>query len=360
MRAFIGTVPFTIIEAINYVVSNEVQDADLYLVKVFADAEKVGKQIEETGVFQNVYIVEDVLLTYPITVKKCMNVVKNGKNIIRALEKKKYDYCYYNNSGWLINSIFYTGVLKNNPDVKNIFLEHGYISYIRRYDQRPWQVGMLVKMAGLKCMDGTMLDEIHMFEPELNCVEQNGKIIKMKKFDKYNIRLKEALNKSFHYDTENNEYKDKRVIIMEQGPLKVEFDKAAFWNPILEILDLKQVIIKAHPRQKNSDFNGRGIAISRNHTLPWEIETLNHNMNDKVQITIFSGACTSSKMLFGDEPTVIFLYKLLPVDYSFLGTELVQFADKVGELYQDRSKYFIPETLGEFKEYCQKIGIAKE
>ena len=116
---------------------------------------------------------------------------------------------------------------------------------------------------------------------------------------------------------------------MEQGPLKVEFDKAAFWNPILEILDLKQVIIKAHPRQKNSDFNGRGIAISRNHTLPWEIETLNHNMNDKV-------------------------------DYSFLGTELVQFADKVGELYQDRSKYFIPETLGEFKEYCQKIGIAKE
>ena len=128
MRAFIGTVPFTIIEAINYVVSNEVQDADLYLVKVFADAEKVGKQIEETGVFQNVYIVEDVLLTYPITVKKCMNVVKNGKNIIRALEKKKYDYCYYNNSGWLINSIFYTGVLKNNPDVKNIFLEHGYIS----------------------------------------------------------------------------------------------------------------------------------------------------------------------------------------------------------------------------------------
>lgn len=25
------------------------------------------------------------------------------------------------NSGWLINSIFYTGVLKNNPDVKNIF-----------------------------------------------------------------------------------------------------------------------------------------------------------------------------------------------------------------------------------------------
>lgn len=95
------------------------------------------------------------------------------------------------------------------------------------------------------------------------------------------------MNKSFHYDTENNEYKDKRVIIMEQGPLKVEFDKVAFWNPILEILDLEQVIIKAHPRQKNSDFNGRGIAISRNHTLPWEIETLNHNMNDKVQITIF-------------------------------------------------------------------------
>ena len=78
MRAFIGTVPFTIIEAINYVVSNEIQDAVIFEESIY-NLKKVGKQVEETGVFQNVYIVEDVLLTYPITVKKYMNVVKNGK-----------------------------------------------------------------------------------------------------------------------------------------------------------------------------------------------------------------------------------------------------------------------------------------
>ena len=70
MHAFIGTVPFTIIEAINFVIANEIKDADLYVVKVFDGAEKVGERIRGTGVFKNVYILDDVLLTYPITFSK--------------------------------------------------------------------------------------------------------------------------------------------------------------------------------------------------------------------------------------------------------------------------------------------------
>ena len=54
MHAFIGTVPFTIIEAINFVIANEIKDADLYVVKVFDGAEKVGERIRGTGVFKNV------------------------------------------------------------------------------------------------------------------------------------------------------------------------------------------------------------------------------------------------------------------------------------------------------------------
>lgn len=34
MHAFIGTVPFTIFEARSFVITNNIQDADLYVVKV--------------------------------------------------------------------------------------------------------------------------------------------------------------------------------------------------------------------------------------------------------------------------------------------------------------------------------------
>lgn len=361
MHAFIGTVPFTLIEAINYVISYDIKDADLYFVTVFDGAAEIGDRIRKANIFKNVFMVEDVLLTYPITINKCLKVVKNGKKLQKELAGRQYEYIYYNNSGWLINSIFYNGIYKGNSKVKNIFLEHGYSTYIKYYDKKPWYLKLLINLVGLRCMDGTMLDEVYMFEPELNCVKQNGTIKKMKKIDKTNIRLKEAMNSVWDYDLSgDNEYRNKKVIIMEQGPQKVEFDNKSFWKEILSVLDLNQVIVKAHPRQKNSVLSDLGVKISHNHTLPWEIEVLNHDMDSKVLITIFSGACLSSKLLFEEEPTIIFLYKLLPVDYSFLGEELVNFADKVGYLYKNKEKYFIPESIEEFQDYCIKVGIGRK
>ena len=359
MHAFIGTVPFTIIEAINFVIANGIKDADLYVVKVFDGAEKVGERIRGTGVFKNVYILDDVLLTYPITFSKCINVVRNGKKVLNLLKKKKYDFCYYNNSGWLINSIFYTGFIKENPNIKNNFLEPTYCSYVTDYSQKPWYLRWLIKMVGLKCMDGSMLDKLYLFEPDLMCTRYDGKIEKMKKLDKSNPRLVNALNTAFEYNVSENQYAAKEVIIMEQGPMKVEFDKEKFWNNVFECIDLDKTIIKAHPRQKESTLAKCGAAISKNHTLPWELEILNNDISNKVQITIFSGACVSPKLMFDDEPTVIFLYKLLPVDYTFLGKEIMAFADAVGGKYREKDKYFVPETFEELKEYCIKHGIVK-
>lgn len=360
MHAFIGTVPFTLIEAINYVLSNEIEDADLYLVKVFNGAEETGERIRKTGIFKNIYILDDVLLTYPITFAKCINVIKNGRKVVDLLKNKKYDFCYYNNSGWLINSIFYTGFMKRNPEIKNMFIEHGYYSYVTDYADKPWYMKWIIRMVGLKCMDGTMIDTIYMFEPELMCTRYDGKIKKMKKLDKNNSRLVETLNAVFDYNIQNNEYADKKIIIMEQGPMKVEFDKEAFWNKVFECIDLDKTIIKAHPRQKESTLVNSGATISKKHTLPWEIEILNNDIENKVQITIFSGACVSPKLMFDDEPTVIFLYKLLPVDYTFLGKKIMDFADEIGERYINKDKYFVPENFEQLKQYCIKHKIIKD
>lgn len=360
MHAFIGTVPFTLIEAINYVMSNEISDADLYLVKVFQGAEKAAERISRAGIFKNVYVLDDVLLTYPITLKKCVHVINNGKQTIELLSRKSYDFCYYNNSGWLINSIFYTGFLKGNNAVKNIFIEHGYYSYVTDYSEKPWYMRLLIRMIGLKCMDGSMIDSIYMFEPKLMCTPHHGQIKKMKKLDKENPALIAALNQTFQYDPKANEYHEKDIIVMEQGPMKVAFDKDTFWNKVFACIDMDRTIIKAHPRQKESTLSGRGAVISQNHTLPWEMEILNNNINEKVQITIFSGACVSPKLMFDDEPTVIFLYKLLPTDYSFLGKKIMEFADEIGKKYRTPEKYFVPETFEELDEYCIKHGISKK
>ena len=357
MRAFIGTVPFTIIEAVHFVIANNYDDADLYMVKVFDGADDVYKRIKETGVFQNVYLIEDVLLTYPITIKKCINTVKNGRKFLREASNRIYDEVYYNNSGWLINSIFYTAFYKANKNIKNKFLEHGFNSYTTVYSDKPLYLRMLINLVGLKCMDGTMLDEIHMFHPELMHMKHYGKIVKMVPLDRKNQRLVESLNHIFDYHREDDEFVNKSIIIMEQGPQKFTFDKEGFWTRVLKNIDKSKSIIKPHPRQKNSTLGDNGIKISNNHTLPWEIEILNIDIENKTQMTIFSGACVSPKLIFDEEPTVIFLYKILPIEDKVWGESFINFANQLGETYRDKEKFFVPETYEEYEKYCNKHGL---
>ena len=357
MHAFFTTVPFTILEAVSYVIQNDITDADLYLSCVFKDARETGERIRKSGVFKNVFIVEDVLLTYPITVEKCVAVVKNCRKIISDMSSKHYDFAYYNNSGYLVNSIFYTGVYKANKDAKHIFLEHAHYSYLNRYSDKPWYLKPLINLCGLKCLDGSKLDKIYLYEPELSTVKQDAPVERLKKIDAENETLREKLNDIFGYSPQQDEFKNKKIIIMEQGKLKVDFDKEAFWNKVFDCINKDISIIKPHPRQKNSSLGKSGIDVCSNTTLPWEIVCLNNDLSNKVQITIFSQACISPKLIFDQEPTVIFLYKLLPVGYDYLGQGLLEFADSIGNWYRDKNKYFIPETFEELSEYCKKNNI---
>lgn len=364
MRAFIAGVPFTILEAVNFVISNKIEDADLYLVDVFRDSAHVCENIRKTGLFREVYFVDDVLLTDPITIKKCISTVKNAKKFLRTTKGRKYDIVYYNNGGWLINSIFYTAFYRENKKIKSAFLEHGYYFYRSNYStDKPWYLKPLIRLVGLKCMDGTMLDELHVFHPELMMIPYQAKVLKMTPIDKNNPQLKQIINQIFDYHADEDEFLQKDIIILEQGPIMYEFEQEAFWDKIFNKIDKDRAIIKAHPRQKSSALQGKGIDVCRNHTLPWEIEILNLDFSKKYQITDFSTSGVSPKMWFDEEPTVILLYKLLPIDKKAWGAyeeSLIDFMNKLGRTYVDKEKFFVPESFEEFEEYCKNHGIMRK
>ena len=353
-HAFVATVPVTLIEAINFVVSFNIKDADVYITRSFVDSDGVAERLSECKLFKNVYIYDDVLLTYPITARKCCHVVLNGKKIVKDISSRSYDYAYYNNSGWLINSIFYTGFIKGNKKCKHRFIEHGYNTYLNEYGRKPWLLGALIKICGYKCMDGSMLEALYMFNPSLLKVPQNGEIRTMPYMDKNNALFVDILNHTFNFDPNKNEFKNKKLIIMEQGPLKEEFDIEEFWKNILSDVEKETAIIKCHPRQRKSALQNMGIELSNSNTIPWEVIALNTEMEDKVQMTIFSGSCIIPKTCCNIESTVILLYKLLPIDYSFIGEKVVELTNEIGTQYEDEKKFFIPETLEELKNYCKE------
>ena len=285
---------------------------------------------------------------------------KNGWKLVRDLKSRPYDYGYYNNSGWLINSIFYTGFLKANKNCKQRFIEHGYNTLLNPYGNKSMLLRLMINLFGFKCMDGTMLEALYLFEPELLRVEQDGEKRQMPKMDRNNPRFKEAINVTFGFDPNNNEFADKDIIIMEEGPQKVEFDKDEYWGKIIKILDTSQAILKPHPRLKESTLSKYNIAVCKNNSVPWEVIAINTDMENKTQLCMFSGSCLHPKYCLGIESRVIMLYKLLPVDYSFLGKDLLRFSDDIKNMYEDPDKFFVPETVEELFEYLKKYGLANE
>ena len=355
MHAFIVTVPYVLIEVTNFILANEIADADVYITRTFFDAEAVAERLKDTEVFAHVYIMDNVLLTYPITGKKCIEVVKNGKRVVKDLSGRKYDYAYYCNTGWLINSIFYTGFVKGNKYCKHSFLDHGYGTYLTEYSKKPLYLKLFINLMGYKCMDGSMLEALYMFDPDMLKVPHNGELRIMPYIDRNNKKLVNTLNHAFAFDPENNEFNDKDIIILEQGPLKVEFDKESFWTSILNRINHDEAIIKAHPRQNGSTLQQSGISISEMFSIPWEMIALNINIEEKTQMTIFSTSCVMPKINFDLEPTVIMLYKLVPVDYTnFMNKQMDDLLLEIQNKYSDKRKFFIPETIEEFEKYCRE------
>lgn len=352
-HAFVASTPFTLMQAIHFTLINEL-DADVYITKSYSDAENVAERLKKTDVFRNIYVTENVLLEYPITVKQCIKTVINGKKIVKELRNRKYDYGYYNNSGWLINSIFYTGFIKGNKNCKQRFIEHGYNTLLNDYADKSWKLRLMIWLFGFKCMDGSMLEALYVFEPKLLHARHDGELRVMPKMDVTNDKFKNAINIAFKYEPEKNEFISKKIIIMEEGPQKVKFDKDKFWGDILNILNTSEAIIKPHPRLKNSTLKKYNIPICKNNSMPWEVFMMNMNMDNKIQFAMFSGSCIMPKYVFGIDAKVVLLYKLLPVDYRFMGKEILALTNEIRDLYDDPTRFFIPENLDELKHYLSR------
>ncbi len=80
--------------------------------------------------------------------------------------------------------------------------------------------------------------------------------------------------------------------------------------------------------------------------LSWELDVAPYLNSHDILISYFSSACFVPKVLFGREPTLIFLYKLF--DEEFMGADL--FIEKFKTLYTQDNKVIVPESLSELME----------
>lgn len=352
MDAYIAQVPIHLLFALHVLKEDMVKECDLYYIPTSKNAKELVRRTKELGLFKDIYMLPNISIEYPITLKQGVDISLSRFSVKKLLKDKSYDTVYYNSDGWLLNSIIFSS-LKDKRS-RNIFVENGINPYITPYDSKQWYLRAFINFSGMTCMDGRFIDIRYIFEPSLIQVEQRGKITPLRKIDRNDINFRRNINHIFGYNSELDSFSGKDIIIMEQGPRKEPIDMHGLWKRVKNYIPTDRSIIKSHPRQIEGDLKGLGIDIFERYVTPWEVISLNENMSNKTLMCIFSTSCIYPKILYDDEPRVIMLYKLIGIDYSFLGVGMIGFVEGVGKLYRDKEKFFVPETWKEMEEYCRK------
>lgn len=108
----------------------------------------------------------------------------------------------------------------------------------------------------------------------------------------------------------------------------------------------KELLIKKHPRD-NRQYKKK-CAIYQYPAIPFEVLCANSDVGNKVLICSGSSAVLTPKLLFDAEPVVILLHHIVG---SRLGDieKRETLISCTKNLYQDKSKFIVPETIEEFK-----------
>lgn len=351
---FICTTPYQVLTSIA-LVKNHNLSADLYVVNQFDNSKELSSRLAKEKVFENVYYLDEKNILYKIkhSKSKLMNrlnlalAYRKLDNIIEPIIRSHmYDACYISSKAFL-GRLICLYLYKKNDKVKCFYFDDGIGSYcnINLYNVNP-----IDKIARFLFISPKTL-RIH-FDKYLYNVELYNKMIDNNeslhtihplKNDKENRELISRIFSMNDYQTIKEKFlifdslREKELTEKGQAEVKLLFDN------IIKIVGQENVIIKAHPRDKNRD---KDLNYFVEQNIPFESFCFFQNFSDKVFITNMSTAVFTPKLLFDQEPIVIMLFSILEDDL-IIKTKIREIAINFKSIYKKRENVIIPESIDE-------------
>lgn len=79
---------------------------------------------------------------------------------------------------------------------------------------------------------------------------------------------------------------------------------------LAELVGPENVLVKMHPRDGRHVYEEKGIHVSRNSCVPWEVIQLSHDFSDHVILTISSSSAITASAMLGDNVKTFLLYPM--------------------------------------------------
>lgn len=353
---FVCSTPFHIIVA-SAITMSEGLYSDIIVVKNFSGCEIICENLKKTGVFHEISIIDDPFNrdsnTFSDIVKVYISVLCNYLKVESVIGKyfknPVYDSVYVYHREPNIVRMICMFLRKHNLSIKMYYYEDGIGSYYNNVIFNDYRLTQLFEY--VYCGKKISLNDfsIKLFCPELytfgfnndkpiqNC-EPIKKINKIDGFDK-------VLSGIF---SKNDNNKILENIIFLDTVREEEFNEEGkeVFNEISILLSEKyrnNMIIKYHPRDikcssKEKDFSNDGI--------PFEYYCNYNDLNNKLIISSFSTAAFTPKILYGQEPYVVFLFNIIGKG-MIDNTEIDKLYKYLMKIYNNKKKICAPNTIEE-------------
>lgn len=365
MIASVCWTPFQIINAINYKLNYEPnKDMDIYICLKFTGAQEVAECLKKFPYIHNVYVVNNIDYDSCYGLQKKIKIFQDLCFPIQAIENSvtpsiKLDDLNYEiiaSSGFLNFNIYFSTYFQKKG-AKIVFFDDGIESYLEKNSKDNYS--KLYKIcSNLTGNGGTNLKikSLYVYCPDLVSLKNPYcNIYQLPALTKLPDFIKSDFNKMFYYRKWNIDY---HILLFDQlgtGDFQDDNEMRLLQSEILKsvekFISAKNILIKLHPRTSQNPYNDNYQILQT--SIPWEVIMLNEEVENKVLMSLSSTACFTPKLIFDEEPTVIFLYKIfLKKDFKAFDA----FVQKVRKLYRNQERFFIPQSVKELTTILEKIG----
>lgn len=357
MDLIICSTPYQILTAINMKLSGILSDdCDLLVFNYFKDARSIAESIRHVNIFDDVKVSDT-----KIFLDKCLNGRYQRyfwnfyyiSTCRRFTEKygylKEYDRVLYSfiDPSVVIMSKYYS---KRNPNVEYVAFEDGLSDYYNS------QVVMKPRWARIFNISDSVYKRknIYMYSPNL-APSPNGKykILKLPSPSESSELIK-ILNEVFSFPCE--ECITQRVIYFDQLPharVGANDDFNIKVSDILFRICKQDVLVKVHPRRENNIYADKGLLCFPYQSVPFELCCLNMNIEQKIFITNISSACFMPKIIFDEEPTIVFLFDIEHDENK--DTAVKSFLERFKNAYRNKDRLFFAKSFDEVEAILVKI-----
>ncbi len=298
--------------------------------------------------------------------------------LFNLVGNKKYDI--FLTAGFWNDSLYYIDYFfKNNHNLKIILYDEGGASYdnpkrnlCRYYCNKnitPWK-SRIKRFTTEKIMELRYMhlvqNYIYLYSPE-RYLKMDSKItVKRIPFiDDKNEKIHNLLHENMMsiYEQDLLPYERRGVYFISSSNSNwlpdCEKQSCIMIDALIENVNGHNIIIKTHPNNTNNRLSfakeyEKKVFVDRGNVL-LEFIYPNVDIENKLIITYASSSAMYAKIMFNKEPYIVLIFRLYHQYHENGDINAEQYAEDMKELYQDKSKIYIPNTIDEYIENIKEI-----